>query len=218
MPSFKLLPDLEVEALVDYVKYLSIRGEVERALLMRRPSNSKNDKRLVRRAAEGATTEEKTAQQEQMAAVKDVVAEVVGNWDGAASGGRRAIPPRPEHDARTSWRHRSSAAATLFYGTVANCIKCHGDSALGDGQTTDYDEWTKEFIDDGKDPQLVADLCIAGPACRRGTSGRATCGRAFIAAGCGRSTSIGGSATASKARRCPPCHDEAGRRSRTPRA
>ena len=29
MPSFKLLPDLEVEALVDYVKYLAIRGEVE---------------------------------------------------------------------------------------------------------------------------------------------------------------------------------------------
>src|SRR5438874_9949429 len=33
MPSFKLLPDLEVEALVEYVKYLSIRGEVERELL-----------------------------------------------------------------------------------------------------------------------------------------------------------------------------------------
>src|SRR5262245_40898609 len=34
MPSFKLLPDLEVEALADYVKYLSIRGEVERGLMM----------------------------------------------------------------------------------------------------------------------------------------------------------------------------------------
>src|SRR5581483_7882613 len=33
MPSFKLLPDVEVEALVDYVKYLAIRGEVERGLL-----------------------------------------------------------------------------------------------------------------------------------------------------------------------------------------
>jgi len=30
MPSFRLLPDQEVEALVDYVKYLSIRGETER--------------------------------------------------------------------------------------------------------------------------------------------------------------------------------------------
>ncbi len=32
MPSFALLPDQEVEALIDYVKYLSIRGEVERRL------------------------------------------------------------------------------------------------------------------------------------------------------------------------------------------
>lgn len=32
MPSFRLLPDQEVEALVDYVKYLSIRGETERYL------------------------------------------------------------------------------------------------------------------------------------------------------------------------------------------
>ena len=33
----------------------------------------------------------------------------------------------------------------LFYGPIANCVKCHGDSALGDGQTSDYDDWTKEL-------------------------------------------------------------------------
>ena len=33
----------------------------------------------------------------------------------------------------------------LFYGPIANCVKCHGDSALGDGQMTDYDDWTKEL-------------------------------------------------------------------------
>src|SRR6185503_6506455 len=32
MPSFALLPNDEVEALVEYVKYLSIRGETELAL------------------------------------------------------------------------------------------------------------------------------------------------------------------------------------------
>jgi hypothetical protein len=41
-------------------------------------------------------------------------------------------------------------------------VKCHGDSALGDGQTTDYDEWTKEFIGDGKDPKLVATYVSLG--------------------------------------------------------
>ena len=50
----------------------------------------------------------------------------------------------------------------LFYGAIANCIKCHGDSALGDGQTTDYDDWAKEFINDGKDRQVVATYVSLG--------------------------------------------------------
>ena len=32
MPSFALLPPDEIEALVEYVKYLSIRGQMETAL------------------------------------------------------------------------------------------------------------------------------------------------------------------------------------------
>ena len=39
----------------------------------------------------------------------------------------------------------------LFYGTKANCVKCHGPTALGDGQQDDYDIWskaTKKFEDD----------------------------------------------------------------------
>jgi hypothetical protein len=41
-------------------------------------------------------------------------------------------------------------------------VKCHGDSALGDGQTTDYDEWAKEFINDGKDRGLVSQYVSLG--------------------------------------------------------
>jgi mono/diheme cytochrome c family protein len=39
----------------------------------------------------------------------------------------------------------------LFYGTKANCFTCHGPTGLGDGQQTDFDEWTKplkKFIDE----------------------------------------------------------------------
>ena len=46
MPSFKLLPDLEIEALVDYVKYLSIRGESERGMLME-TTNLEEKQRLI---------------------------------------------------------------------------------------------------------------------------------------------------------------------------
>jgi mono/diheme cytochrome c family protein len=33
----------------------------------------------------------------------------------------------------------------LFVGKIANCSKCHGATGLGDGQTKDYDEWTKDW-------------------------------------------------------------------------
>lgn len=33
----------------------------------------------------------------------------------------------------------------LFVGKIASCSKCHGETGLGDGQTTDYDDWTKDW-------------------------------------------------------------------------
>ena len=33
----------------------------------------------------------------------------------------------------------------LFSGNIANCAQCHGSLALGDGQMTDYDEWTSAW-------------------------------------------------------------------------
>jgi mono/diheme cytochrome c family protein len=152
MPSFKLLPDLEVEALVEYVKYLSIRGEAERGLLDL-TTNLEDKARLVNVLGDKAKDEEKAAQQEQVAAVKDVVKTVVEKWDGAV-GAITPIPQRPnlnKEELAASIKH----GRELFYGSIANCVKCHGDSALGDGQTTDYDEWAKEFINDGKDRKRV---------------------------------------------------------------
>jgi len=162
MPSFKLLPDLEVEAMVEYVKYLSIRGEVERGLLQAASNLDPEDKnaRLISILPANATTEQKAAQQEQIAAVKDVVKTVVERWDGAAAA-VTPIPARPKmtkDELAASIKH----GRELFFGTIANCIKCHGDSALGDGQTTDFDEWTKEFIDLGKDPQVIRQFVSRG--------------------------------------------------------
>jgi len=159
MPSFKLLPDVEVEALVDYVKYLSVRGEVERGLLDA-TTNLEGDSRLVNVLEKSAGEKEKASQQEQIAAVKDVVKTVLEKWDGA-NGAVTAIPARPEmtkEQLATSIKH----GRELFYGTIANCVKCHGDSALGDGQLTDYDEWAKEFINDGKNTKVVSTYVSLG--------------------------------------------------------
>jgi mono/diheme cytochrome c family protein len=159
MPSFKLLPDLEVEALTHYVKYLSIRGEVERSLLKMLPDLEPGTP-LVSIVQPGAGAESLAAQQAQLAALKDVATDYISRWAEAAEK-VTPIPPRPvmtgEELAASRLRGRD-----LFYGTVANCVKCHGDSALGDGQQTDFDEWTKEFIGDGKDRAVIAEFVSVG--------------------------------------------------------
>lgn len=152
MPSFKLLPDLEVEALVQYVKYLSMRGEVERALLRATASDLEEGQVLLPVLAEGATQEQTALQADQKIIINEAVTQVITNWIDAPTKVVE-IPPRqtmtPEESAASRKRGQE-----LFYG-FAQCIKCHGDSALGDGQTTDFDEWTKEFIADGKNTDLI---------------------------------------------------------------
>jgi len=75
-----------------------------------------------------------------------------------------AIPPAD----RTTDQIAASikAGRDLFYGSKANCVKCHGPTGLGDGQQDDYDNWSKatnEFIKitndlPGKIKTLTADL------------------------------------------------------------
>ena len=165
MPSFKLLTDVEVEALVHYVKYLAIRGEVERGLLRKSVNELDFEQdpnaRLVSLVAENATPEQKTVQNDQLAAIKDEIAGVVGKWSSAdeavvAIGARRSMTA--EELVASQRRGRE-----LFYGTVANCVKCHGDSSLGDGQLTDYDDWAGEFIGkEANQQQLIREFVAVG--------------------------------------------------------
>jgi mono/diheme cytochrome c family protein len=133
MPSFKLLPADELDALVHYVRYLSLRGETERQLLT-----------LLADADEGALLVDPEDPAATQADVIDAVTMVAEKW---ASANEQAtpIPPRSTMSDAELVESRKRGRE-LFYGTVANCVKCHGDSALGDGQTSDYDEWAKEFM------------------------------------------------------------------------
>jgi mono/diheme cytochrome c family protein len=136
MPSFHLLPEAEIEALVDYVKYLSIRGEVERRLWDELTQELDEGDRLV--TADGLND---------LAAlvVEDFLGEAVAAWQEAEP---TPVPKRPDWDEKETLVSIQKGK-DLYYGAVANCVKCHGESQLGDGQTTDYDDWTKEFYDWG---------------------------------------------------------------------
>ena len=154
MPSFSLLSESEVDALLEYVKYLSIRGEMEMKLsqfvydeLGEEEVEGENGKVTIER-----TPLDPANDAEQADIVKEILAEVMGPWEEAAD---QVIIPEEDQipeDNRTDEEIALSIAKgrELFYGTKANCFTCHGPTGLGDGQQTDFDIWAKEqktFVD-----------------------------------------------------------------------
>jgi mono/diheme cytochrome c family protein len=125
MPSFALLSGSQVDALAEYVKYLSIRGETELAL-MRAFFELDDD-------AQGTLPETKEF------LVGETLAPIAEKWQSAAA----AQIPVPAMPADLDMTASIAKGRELFYGDKANCVKCHGPTALGDGQANDYDDWNK---------------------------------------------------------------------------
>jgi mono/diheme cytochrome c family protein len=142
MPSFKVLDTDEIESLVHYVRYLSIRGELERKLIELLPDV---EDRLLDDALRGKQDDKYKAQWE---TIRGTAREVMEKWV-QAEGEVQPVPARPD-----GWQDPETMRASvehgrkLFYGKVANCFSCHGDSALGDGQLQGVDAWTRELLND----------------------------------------------------------------------
>ncbi len=152
MPAFVLLPPDEVEALVEYVKYLSIRGQMETAL---------TDYVFNELEPEDPLDPASNPELKELL-VNDLLANIMTGWQEAASQiivpEEPAIPPAdrtPEQIAESAAKGRE-----LFYSAAkGNCMQCHGPTGLGDGQQTDFDNWSKankEFID--KTDNLVLEI------------------------------------------------------------
>lgn len=152
MPSFRALGEYEREALVQYVRYLSIRGLYERAIIQESAFELDDDEFLL----DPELPPTSTAYKEQHAILYEIAEEVVRPWLDADSQAVK-VPPRPEGyaDAASIARGRD-----LFFTTLTNCATCHGATALGDGQTDDYDEWAKEL--DPTNPDALTDFLALG--------------------------------------------------------
>lgn len=124
MPSFAKLSAEHRAALIEYVRYLSIRGETERELIS-----------LV------VDQDELMIRVEELAA--DSVEPLAGQWRDAAD--RVIVPPQfiPPADAR--WSEAARRGQQLYASSAAQCSKCHGVHGRGDGeQAADlYDDWNK---------------------------------------------------------------------------
>jgi mono/diheme cytochrome c family protein len=155
MPSFALLPGSEVESLVEYVKYLSYRGQMETKLieyvfneLGREEVEDEAGNEVLGEDGEPVMRRiplDPAQDADQREAVLELLAEVLEGWSEA---NEQIIVPEEESipaDDRTPEEVFAAVqrGRELFYGVKANCIKCHGPTGLGDGQQDDHDNWQK---------------------------------------------------------------------------
>ncbi len=107
MPAFHLLPDNDIECVVDYVLALTRRGELEQQLIGLAESEEAVDGELVR---------------------DDLIPTIVGRWTEAESAEVLPATPKPRFTREHAERGKQ---AFLSKG----CSKCHGED--GRGQTAD---------------------------------------------------------------------------------
>lgn len=145
MPSFALLDRGEVDALVDYVKYLAIRGQMERLLTQKAGE-------LDPEAGEDKI--EETNQNIIGTPDDDGLAMIVETWQSAERAVEPSEPNVPIYSQdRRGWSEEKSnelfdsvdRGRALYYTAKANCFSCHGTTQLGDGNLALYDDWSKEL-------------------------------------------------------------------------
>lgn len=184
MSKIEGLKEEDVQALTDYVIYLSWRGELERLLIddAAMEVNLEDGERVINTEwAESTVTEEKETFDEQWGYVEDHVTEIGDAWLEAEDEVYEVpeppagLPVAQSHEdfVKLSQGDQAGALAAsvekghqLFIGKVASCSKCHGEKGLGDGQTTDYDDWTKDWTArvglDPKDHESLVPLLARG--------------------------------------------------------
>jgi mono/diheme cytochrome c family protein len=132
MPSFKLLPQGEIDSLVEYIRYLSLRGQTELALIKYCSDEVDGD-------ADMPTTKDVLIDGDNMFGA------IVEKWKTAESQVTQVPPPPADFGSEASIK----AGHDVFYGKGA-CVKCHGPTALGDGQLV-FDMWNEEINNRWKD-------------------------------------------------------------------
>lgn len=146
------LTDDDIEALVDYVIYLSWRGELERAMLMEGGEIE---------FEEGAHLFDESSEdfEDQLEFANDTVLEIGDSWLAAEDrvkevGEPLEVPvPATVEELRTALavagdtpiRKSVATGKEIFQSEIAACIKCHGKEGHGDGPQVDYDDWTKDW-------------------------------------------------------------------------
>jgi mono/diheme cytochrome c family protein len=146
------LTDSDIDALTDYVIYLSWRGELERALLMEGGEiEFEEGAHLFKEGSEGF--------EDQLEFANETLLEIGESWLAAEERIKEVPPPVDIPVPATIEELRNALAEPgdtplkqsiakgreLFLSEVSACVKCHGKDGQGDGPQIDYDDWTKDW-------------------------------------------------------------------------
>lgn len=155
------LTDEDIEALTDYVIYLSWRGEVERSLYRECLDLFFSDGDSLYNPAlkDSEDEDDQLMYEDQIYLLEDTVIRIAENWSDAQEEALKlperdpALVPDSVEEIRLALNDSDSAIAAsvsrgkiLFASEKTACAKCHGKDGKGDGQTNDYDEWSKDWI------------------------------------------------------------------------
>ena len=134
MPSFDLLAPSEIDALVEYVKYLSLRGQTEIALIQAAADLGEGENLKLDRAL----------------LIDEVLVTEVDKWKNATE--EIVNPPARSEMSEAEKAESVGKGRELFYSAAkGNCVKCHGPTSLGDGVTNDWDDWNKPLGERDRD-------------------------------------------------------------------
>lgn len=145
MPSFLLLEDEEIAAIVEYVRWLSMRGEVEYALGAQLVSDF-STKAIQDRVEGGETKDEIMAElKETLADIDTLVSEagdeIADAWSRAEEPETQIVPSIARVEDTEESRRRGRA---VFISAAAKCTNCHGPQGLGNGRQTEEYETNEE--------------------------------------------------------------------------
>jgi len=127
MPAFSTLPEEHFQALVEYVVYLSLRGETELALLQKVVDEDQYP-------LDPADVEE------------DIIGALAGLWQTAD---QLAVDPphEPAREPAEAWQTSVARGRELFLSKATRCDSCHGAAGRGDGEQAElYDDWNRRKV------------------------------------------------------------------------
>jgi len=128
MPSFLLMKSEELDAIIEYVRFLAMRGEVERRLLAHLKDLLPDDDGTP--PADLKTLEKELAVDGFAEALADAAALVAENWTNAEDPQNGVLPTMARLPDTPQSRLKGR---NLFISTKVNCAKCHGEGGRGNG-------------------------------------------------------------------------------------